>query len=155
MKTCRVCGKSLDETMFYRVHIKKPYPGFYYRTECKKCFNKRCWDNERVRNGLPSMLVAIKKPTLNNKFRDKIDAVNKLGGECSICGYKKCLSALEFHHMNPSTKEFGLANARSNKKHFENFDNELEKCILLCANCHREFHFPNKLPATSSYNSTK
>ena len=57
------------------------------------------------------------------------------GGNCIFCGYNKSLSALEFHHMNPQKKD-GI------KAHwsFEKSKTELDKCILLCANCHREFH---------------
>ena len=66
-------------------------------------------------------------------------AVDYLGGECCVCGYSRCLEALEFHHTNPQDKEFQLSN------HFrlpiERFEAELKKCVLLCANCHREAHY--------------
>ena len=57
-----------------------------------------------------------------------------------LCGYNKCLSALVFHHKDPSTKEFNLSKfARNNKITYELL-RELEKCIMICANCHAEVH---------------
>jgi len=60
----------------------------------------------------------------------------KING-CAICGYNKCDAALDFHHVNPEDKKFEIiADSITNK----NFIAELNKCILLCANCHREKH---------------
>lgn len=61
-----------------------------------------------------------------------------LGGKCCICGYDKCRSALEFHHINPEEKEFHLG--ENPNVGFEKAANEMRKCILVCANCHREIH---------------
>lgn len=59
------------------------------------------------------------------------------GGKCVRCGYDICISALEFHHLNPNEKDFTISN-----DHFklEEAIKESEKCILLCSNCHKEFH---------------
>lgn len=59
------------------------------------------------------------------------------GGKCIKCGYSRCLKALEFHHLDPSKKDFTISN--------DNFKlasalEESKKCILLCSNCHRELH---------------
>ena len=70
----------------------------------------------------------------------KTKALNILGGKCSQCGYSKCLNALEFHHLNPSEKEFSINKALSNHWKWERIEIELKKCIILCANCHREIH---------------
>lgn len=59
------------------------------------------------------------------------------GGKCSVCGYKKCNAALEFHHVNPKTKSFGLSKTGQTRS-WEIIKVELDKCILVCANCHRE-----------------
>ena len=61
------------------------------------------------------------------------------GSKCNICGYNKAISALEFHHINPEEKEYGLAQKGTCHK-LENDIQELKKCILVCANCHREIH---------------
>ena len=62
----------------------------------------------------------------------------KING-CAICGYNRCPAALEFHHSNPEDKNFGLGMFSMGKKD-ERIVEELNKCILLCANCHREIH---------------
>ena len=60
------------------------------------------------------------------------------GGKCEICGYDKCIDALEFHHLNQETKSFGIGNGdiRSLKRLKE----EADKCIMVCPNCHKEIH---------------
>ena len=60
-------------------------------------------------------------------------------GKCEKCGYDKCINALEFHHLDPTKKDFGIANG--NAIAFEKAKKEVDKCILVCANCHREIHF--------------
>lgn len=68
--------------------------------------------------------------------------VQKLGGHCSVCGYSKNLSALNFHHINPKKKSFELdLRSLSNRKQ-SLIDSEIAKCILLCSNCHTELHNP-------------
>lgn len=67
----------------------------------------------------------------------KKKAVEYLGGKCLKCGYNKCLSALEFHHLDPSKKD---PEYYSLKVNFSKLKSELDKCVLLCANCHREEH---------------
>ena len=61
----------------------------------------------------------------------------KKGGKCIRCGYDECLKAFEFHHVDPSKKDFTISN-----DHFRLKDaiEESKKCILLCSNCHKEFH---------------
>ena len=68
----------------------------------------------------------------------KIKAVNYLGGKCASCGYNKCVEALDFHHLDPNKKEFSISQAKSHS--FSKVKPELDKCVLLCANCHREEH---------------
>lgn len=59
------------------------------------------------------------------------------GGRCQTCGYNKCDSALEFHHLDHKKKEFELSGLSVK---FETIKPELDKCIMVCANCHREIH---------------
>ena len=61
----------------------------------------------------------------------------KEGGKCIRCGYDKCISALEFHHKDPSKKDFGISDDNMRLKEAVE---EVKKCILICSNCHREFH---------------
>lgn len=59
-----------------------------------------------------------------------------------MCGYDRCPRALDFHHRDPQEKDFEIAKARdySLKKDGEKLKRELDKCDLLCSNCHRELH---------------
>jgi hypothetical protein len=68
----------------------------------------------------------------------KIDAIKYKGGSCIQCGYNKCTTALEFHHTNPSIKDFTVSNSYT--KSWIDVLKELDKCILVCSNCHREIH---------------
>ena len=68
----------------------------------------------------------------------KLQAVKKLGGKCSICGYDKCIDAFEFHHENPDRKEFKLGSG--NTISWKEYKKEALKCILVCSNCHKEIH---------------
>ena len=58
---------------------------------------------------------------------------------CAICGYNKYDGALEFHHVNPKDKIFPLSADYMGKK-TDDMIKELNKCILLCSNCHKEIH---------------
>ena len=74
------------------------------------------------------------------KRRDKTKQilVEYKGGKCEICGYDKCISALEFHHINPEEKDFSFSD--NTNRSWESTKQEIKKCILICANCHREIH---------------
>ena len=61
------------------------------------------------------------------------------GGKCEICGYNRSISALEFHHKDPNQKDFGIAH-KGYTRSIEKNKEEVDKCILVCANCHREIH---------------
>jgi len=65
------------------------------------------------------------------------------GGKCSRCGYARNLAALTWHHLDPAMKTFNLDVRSLSNRNREAIDHELRKCILLCANCHAEAHFPD------------
>lgn len=69
----------------------------------------------------------------------KLKLIQKLGGKCTICGYSNCSAALQFHHVNPKNKIFGIGDRRF--ENLEKLEKEAEKCVLLCANCHAEVEF--------------
>ena len=73
----------------------------------------------------------------------KTKLVNLFGGACQECGYDKNYSALHFHHLDPDLKEFQLDSRKLANSSWEKILNEAKKCIILCANCHAEFHHPN------------
>jgi transposase len=63
--------------------------------------------------------------------------IEEAGGRCAICGYSRCLRALQFHHLDPATKEFHLGHG-GHARALSRSRAEAEKCALLCANCHAE-----------------
>jgi hypothetical protein len=90
----------------------------------------------------------------------KIKAIKYGGGECRKCGYDKCWSALHFHHIDPKNKEFAIFECRPGYKKTRNWDKlkvEIDKCILLCANCHTELHSKDErqnIPKIKQFNLT-
>ena len=64
-----------------------------------------------------------------------------MGSACSICGYNKSIAALDFHHTDPKEKDFGIAQIGTWT--WSKIKQELDKCILVCANCHRELEYNN------------
>jgi len=71
------------------------------------------------------------------RCRIKLAGVALLGGKCHECGWDKNPYVLEFHHHN-NNKEFTISNVMNLS--WEKMKHEMEKCILLCANCHRAEH---------------
>jgi hypothetical protein len=63
--------------------------------------------------------------------------VSEAGGRCLLCGYERSSVALQFHHVDPSTKSFGLG-VRGITRSIAKMREEASKCVLLCANCHAE-----------------
>ena len=77
-----------------------------------------------------------------NRWKDrKHKAIELKGGACAICGYNKNYAAMEFHHLDPKEKELDWKKLRQVKWEF--IVTELQKCTLLCSNCHREVHNPD------------
>jgi transposase len=63
--------------------------------------------------------------------------VEEAGGACQLCGYARCIAALEFHHREPQEKSFALSH-RGVARSLARARAEAAKCVLLCANCHAE-----------------
>lgn len=128
-KKCTKCGvdKKLDQYPFRNKEKQ------IYRNECKECSAK----NRKIKN--------YDGKKINKNY--KSNAVKYKGGKCEICNLEtNIFNIYDFHHMNPSEKEFTY----STKRHIdiEKCKNELDKCHLVCSNCHREIHggfYPNFL----------
>lgn len=112
-KICPRCKNQFEvnPTNFFIKKNGQPHP------YCRKCH--RLNGTERIRN-------------------IKIKCINYKGGKCQICGYSKYMGALDFHHLNPEEKDFIIGEHRNIP--FDKLKIELDKCIILCSNCHREFH---------------
>ncbi len=80
-------------------------------------------------------VAAAKKRILLNKQI----LVDYKGGKCEICGYKKCLGALHFHHRNTKTKEYTISAKLACS--IKILKKEVDKCDLICSNCHAELHW--------------
>ena len=104
----------------------------------KKC--KGCGD-VNPNNFSPERYIECKKCRLLYQKMLKVNKKKVLveykGGKCERCGYSKCLRALQFHHIDPHTKEFEVSRARQS---LDELKKEADKCMLLCANCHAEIH---------------
>jgi len=133
---CRTCNyesrKEYRERPEYKEQTKQYHKKYIKNPQNKKRVNdynreyrKRDYVKERCNEGRRAW--ALKQKLLSIEYK---------GGCCVICGYSKCPAALDFHHLDPSEKEYTI------KQHwvFENRKEELGKCILVCSNCHREIH---------------
>jgi hypothetical protein len=112
-KKCPLCNNILELLKNY--FVRKNGKFHYY---CKSCLNKRSIQFQ------------------NDK---KDECIKYKGGKCIICGYNRCRNALEFHHLDQKNKDFEIGYSIRRKK-IEEIKLELDKCVLLCSNCHRELH---------------
>jgi len=81
------------------------------------------------------LIEAVRK----RRKKIRILALGYKGGKCELCGYKRCIEALEFHHTDPTQKDFSIS-SRGYTRSWKKVQRELDKCVMLCANCHREAH---------------
>ena len=75
--------------------------------------------------------------------KDYLDSVRKKVGKCSFCGYDKYWNILSFHHLQD--KKFSLSGPKLQAKSFKCINEEINKCILLCPNCHSELHYLERI----------
>lgn len=108
--TCLKCGKTF---------LIKDYA--FNRKYCYECL-------PQAASGGAAMRRLVKQWALDYK-----------GHQCCICGYNKCDAALEFHHRDPSKKDFIISD-NNMSLNWPIIQQELDKCDLVCANCHREIH---------------
>jgi hypothetical protein len=141
-KECKLCGNNniFHFTFHHRNKDEKEYTiGEIRSGRWSKIFNeiekcdlvcKNCHEEIHYNENIQK-----ESSTKNNK-RIFLDIK---GGQCEICGYDKCPSSLVFHHLEPTKKEFRMAEVKYIKD-IEIIINELNKCQLLCQNCHQETH---------------
>ena len=115
IRKCKICDKTFETKSSTRIY-------------CYECSGNSTRNDNETRKHQKTML----------RRNMKLQAIKMLGGKCSICGYNKCVDALEFHHRNPKEKEFKFGSG--NTMSWEEYKNELKKCILVCSNCHKEIH---------------
>ena len=123
-----------------KCNIEKPLEDFYtkgndkYHSHCKSCekiyFKQLYKTNERRTKSLK--IAANNTRGYNTNFVQRY----KLFCGCKICGYKKTYHALELHHLKNKSKEISQMKTVS----ITTLKKEMRKCIVVCANCHREIH---------------
>lgn len=113
IRKCKICEKVFETKSSTRIY-------------CYECSGNSIRSDNETRKHQKTIL----------RRNMKLQAIKMLGGKCSICGYNKCVDALEFHHKNPKEKEFKLGSG--NTMSWEEY--KLKKCILVCSNCHKEIH---------------
>jgi transposase len=91
----------------------------------------------RRRNGGYRCAKCRAEAVSRRRRRVKLMLVEEAGGQCAVCGYRRCVAALEFHHLVPAEKSFSLSH-RGVTRAMETARSEARKCVLLCANCHAE-----------------
>ena len=116
IKKCEICGENFSVTQ-----------NGGSRKYCYSCSPSYKTSEERA-TSITILRHAMKK-----------EAVKRKGGKCEICGYNKCIEALQFHHSNPEEKEFQVSSG--NIRSWKEYWNEVQKCQLVCANCHAEIHY--------------
>ena len=158
-KQCRKCLKYLDPSEFYdKKRSKVRADGTVHRwvgkySQCKKCHYQNNKENahkydEYYREYRKANKDKIREKTRQHYIKNKRDWVNIISTvvelRCQKCGYDKNYAALDFHHVVPEAKDFGIQSivnrGSPTEERWEMVKKELEKCIVLCANCHREEH---------------
>jgi hypothetical protein len=107
--------------------------------QMKYCSNicKCKYNNFHANNGQGYQIYENQK---KRGYDRKKEFIKLKGGGCQICGYSKSLRALTFHHRDPKEKSFGLDIRKLSNMNYDKCLQEIEKCDLLCFNCHMELH---------------
>lgn len=108
-----------------------------YSTNCKFCGVTLTDDNTYSSKKRWSCKSCANKYRTKQFVDTKLKLVEIKGGKCKCCGFDRHYSALEFHHLDPSKKEFNLSITNNG---WNKLLKEADKCILLCSNCHRMVH---------------
>ena len=87
-----------------------------------------------------------------NKYQDKVNQINEYKKTlcCKKCGEKR-FYLFDFHHRNPEEKDYTISD--HSRANFETIKAEIEKCDVLCANCHREWHYLSVHNPDQDYNA--
>ena len=102
------------------------------------------WCNPNVRKTKKKLgqkhRASISKKNRARRQEKRMRLVQDFGGKCSICGYNKCIDALQFHHLDSNNKEYDVSRLVTQNRPYEKILKEAKKCIMICANCHAEIH---------------
>ena len=145
MKKCSKCSEEKLVTTEFFHRQKRNKDGFDYH--CKECRKMKWQDPERKRKDKArhrAYFIKNKEEIIARHKKSRRTAkeqlVERFGGKCVQCGYDRCPAGFDFHHIIPEEKEFSIGENCGNFA-YERLLNEVEKCALLCSNCHRELHY--------------
>jgi hypothetical protein len=128
-RVCKDCGEEKDCGWNYTFDIHgKPE----YRARCVECFKKY---HKKVTTNNRQQITKHKRE--KNRERKQL-CIDYKGGKCIVCGYSKSNFALTFHHKDKKSKEYSVSIMMDWS--WENIIKELDKCDLMCFNCHMELH---------------
>lgn len=109
--------------------------------KCKECANTRARALHAIRATDEEWKAKRNRQQKEHGLKSKQIAIDALGGKCADCGGVFPPAVYDFHHVDPTEKEYNLGNIIRRKRNREIIAEELSKCVLLCANCHRIRHF--------------
>lgn len=135
MKICHTCKIEKEENCF-----GKTLKGTYLN-RCKQCNSliRKQWDKEHPDRVKERRLKKYQKVKIKREELKTFINTKKSNG-CSYCGYNTFTECLHFHHRDPSIKEYAIGNMIGNVKKIESIIEEMDKCIVLCVNCHMALH---------------
>ena len=131
MRICFRCKRELPDELFCKDRRRKDG----LSNKCKECqsfyskehYKKRPWRYKEISKARKEKVVSFVR-----EFKSERG--------CYACGYNRHPEALDLHHLDPSSKEYSISTLISNRVCEDVIIKELEKCIVLCSNCHRELH---------------
>lgn len=137
---CKICRSLYALEYRQRPESKKKFSEYakQYISDPKNRERKNAYLRKYTRGEKPKNTKNVWRRNWSAIQKQK--AVDYKGGCCQICGYSKCLAAMDFHHRNPLEKDGYGTGALKAHWTFEKNKKELDKCILVCVRCHREIH---------------
>ncbi len=102
---------------------------------CRKCGREYVYDRDNKRGHGIDLCNSCRVNARRCVMKQR--AVDYKGGECVVCGYSRCLRAIGFHHVDPEEKKFSMSSS-THMASWGTLRMELDKCVLVCANCHAE-----------------
>lgn len=140
---CRFCSRTCSNTKIHSDETKAKIKKTMTKYELRYC---KCGKqlNHKNKSGIcidcqPPAKTRYEHVKEHRKNRKAL-LVNHLGGKCIKCGYDDCIEALEFHHLDPTQKDFTISDSNKTRT-LEQVIAEIEKCVLLCCRCHVEVHY--------------
>ena len=140
-RECKSCGSQIP----IRVVVDNQIKNLQHRRYCLSCVPFGTKSRKHSSTALPEDVRIVNKKEAVRRWQKrqrkerKAKLVEMLGGGCQVCGYNKCFACLDFHHRDRKTKKFSISMDGLLKK-WDVLVSEVEKCDLLCHNCHGELH---------------